>query len=588
MTRFSVFWLVLAGICALDAAAAELIVRDTRGMPLSGAMVSRSFVPGEPADTSDNGYPAPGVRNITRPETTRFTDQAGSVRFEDSAELVNLRVRKPGYRDQRISAIRGDEQPELILEAETDPQKLADSKPANLWLSLLDFDGNEADREHFLLHCGFCHQQASPFMRRDRSAREWIETIDRMNRYGAQSAHDFREPLAQYLHDRYRQLGKQPDLVPDFEAWDKDLAAVEITEWAIGDSLSQMHDFILHPNGMVYVGDNLMDRLYEIDPLSGEYRVYKVPHAPGDALGGILGNRFAGGYPKVDNYFGVHSFALSPRDGHLFITPSMRRSLLEFDPVSKQFTEWKMDGGFYPHTVRIDQQDRVWFSLALSSRVAMFDRSSRRFSYYDLPPRGLKERLILWIAQWRLGSGKTRTPPEYDRDNNGFPMPYGIDIAPDGTVWVARLYANDIARIDPATGKVQMIPTPFTGPRRLRCDAQGNPWIVGFSSGLIARYNVAAGNFDRWPLPVRSETPYSLNVDRERNLVWVNGNQSDTILRFDIASESWKIYPLSRYRSFTRDIEIDDEGSVFTSNSNFPGWQIEDGKPTLIRIRETR
>ena len=37
-----------------------------------------------------------------------------------------------------------------------------------------------------------------------------------------------------------------------------------------------------------------------------------------------------------------------------------------------------------------------------------------------------------------------------------------------------------------------------------------------------------------------------------------------------------------------RDIEIDDEGSVFTSNSNFPAWQIEDGKPTLIRIRETR
>ena len=154
-----------------------------------------------------------------------------------------------------------------------------------------------------------------------------------------------------------------------------------------------------------------MDRLYEIDPLSGEYRVYKVPHGRDDVLGGILGNRFAGNYPKVDNYFGLHSFALSPRDGHLFVTPSMRRALLEFDPVSKQFTEWEMDGGFYPHTVRIDQQDRVWFTLALSSRVAMFDRTSREFSYYDLPPRGLKERLILWLAEWRLGSGKTGEPP---------------------------------------------------------------------------------------------------------------------------------------------------------------------------------
>lgn len=588
MNRFLPLCALLACMVALDSVATELIVRDPRGMPLSGAMVSRSFTQSQPADTSDNGYPTPGMRNIARAETTRFTDQAGVVRFEDSAELVNLRVRKPGFRDQRITAIRGDEQPELILEPEVDAQELADSKPANLWLSLLDFKGNAADREHFLLHCGFCHQQASPFMRRDRSSREWLETIDRMNRYGAQIAHDFREPLAQYLHDRYRQLRKQPGLVPDFEAWDPDLASVEITEWAIGDSLSQMHDFILHPNGMVYVGDNLMDRLYEIDPLSGEYRVYKIPHGRDDVLGGILGNRFADGYPKVDNYSGVHSFALSPRDGHLFITPSMRRALLEFDPVSKQFTEWKMDGGFYPHTVRIDQQDRVWFTLALSSRVAVFDRSRGKFSYYDLPPRGLKERLTLWLAEWRLGSGNTGEPPEYDRDNNGFPMPYGIDIAPDGTVWVARLYANDIARIDPATGEVQMIRTPFTGPRRLRCDARGNPWITGFSSNLIARYNVATGNFDSWPLPVRSETPYSLNVDRERNRVWVNGNQSDTILRFDITSESWKVYPLSRYRSFSRDIEIDDDGSVFTSNSNFPAWQIEDGKPTLIRIRDTR
>ena len=78
-----------------------------------------------------------------------------------------------------------------------------------------------------------------------------------------------------------------------------------------------------------------------------------------------------------------------------------------------------MDGGFYPHTVRIDPQDRVWFTLALSSRVAMFDRSGHEFSYYDLPPRGLTERLILWLAQWRLGSGNTGEPPEYDRDNNG-------------------------------------------------------------------------------------------------------------------------------------------------------------------------
>ena len=54
---------------------------------------------------------------------------------------------------------------------------------------------------------------------------------------------------------------------------------------------------------------------------------------------------------------------------------------------------------------------------------------------------------------------------------------------------------------------------------------------------------------------------------------------------FDIASATWKVYPLARYRSFTRDIEIDEDGAVYTSVSNFPAWQIEDAQPTLIRLR---
>ena len=83
-----------------------------------------------------------------------------------------------------------------------------------------------------------------------------------------------------------------------------------------------------------------------------------------------------------------------------------------------------------------------------------------------------------------------------------------------------------------------------------------------------------------------SETPYALNVDRARDVVWVNGNQSDTLLRFDIASETWKVYPLARYRSFTRDIEIDEDGAVYTSVSNFPAWQIEDAQPTLVRLQD--
>jgi streptogramin lyase len=164
-------------------------------------------------------------------------------------------------------------------------------------------------------------------------------------------------------------------------------------------------------------------------------------------------------------------------------------------------------------------------------------------------------------------------------------MPYGIDVSPDGSIWVTRLYANDLAHIDPKTGQVTMVDFPYSGPRRLRVDAANNVWIVAFQDSLLVKYEPKTQTFTKFELPVVNEIPYALNVDRARNTVWVNGNQSDTIMAFDISSENWKTYPMPRQRFFTRDIEISEEdGAIYTTNSHFPTWQSEGGVPTLLRI----
>jgi streptogramin lyase len=175
-----------------------------------------------------------------------------------------------------------------------------------------------------------------------------------------------------------------------------------------------------------------------------------------------------------------------------------------------------------------------------------------------------------------------------DRQATGTPLPYGIDVTPDGKVWFARLHTDEIGVLDPATGEVKMIRTPFTGPRRLRSDAQGNLWIAAFPESAIARYVPATGEFTRYDLPVLpkgSDTPYSLNVDRPRGIVWVNGNQSDSLYALDIASGSWRVFPLARRGSFTRDVEFAPDGVVYTSISNFPSWHVEGMQPTLIRLQ---
>jgi streptogramin lyase len=189
-------------------------------------------------------------------------------------------------------------------------------------------------------------------------------------------------------------------------------------------------------------------------------------------------------------------------------------------------------------------------------------------------------RLINWgvpLAHWL----------PVDRQATGTPLPYGIEVTPDGRVWFARLHTDEIGVIDPGSGSITMVPTPFAGPRRLRADADGNLWIAAFPESAIVRYEPGNGSFTRYDLPVSprgSDTPYSLNVDRSRGLVWVNGNQSDGLYSLDIATGTWRFMPLPRRGSFTRDVEFAPDGTAYTAISNFPGWHVEGMQPTLIRV----
>lgn len=570
--------------------AAMLTVSDAGGAPLATAMVREVAAKPQPLDTSDHGYPAPGVARTVDVDITRFTDAAGRASWPDRGVAVKYLVRKPGYQDASVEATPGEVALRVTLQRETDPLKLAEAKPANVWLGALDL-GDAARKRHFQLQCGFCHQQGNAFLRRERTPDEWRELTKRMVRYGSRLSSDDQKVLPEMLSTGWRTLREKPQVLAEPAPWDAALAGTTITEWPIGDAMSQTHDQLLARDGKVYVADNIQDRLYQIDPRTHTVTVHKIPHREGDAPGGLLAARLKE-FPRHDSSSNAHSLAQSARDGHIFITPSAQQRLVEFDPKTGAFTLHDIGGGFYPHTIRIDAQDRVWFTLALSNQVAMFDRVTAKFTLHDLPTRGLREwltvsmiRPIFKVMSW--GVPLSNWLP-VDRLSTGVPLPYGIDITPDGSVWFARLHTDEIGRIDPASGKITMVKTPFAGPRRLRSDAEGNLWIGAFAESAIARYEPGSGRFTRFDLPVLpkgSETPYALNVDKKRGVVWVTGNQSDSLYALDVKTQAWRRVPLPRRVAFTRDIEIADDGTVYTSTSSFPSWHVEDGQPTMIRVQ---
>lgn len=583
---------LLLALSYSGAQAMTLQVRTEDGMPLGLVMVTQVANPAVVIDASDNGYPASGKLQQGLFETTRFTDAKGQAVLPDSARPFRLRLRKPGFKLLTLEAADLGANRVLTLVAETDTRALAEQRPSNAWTSTLGKTlTDDVIRKEFVLQCGFCHQQGSAFLRRDRSAAEWSTAIQRMVRYGARLSTQAQKDLPALLQAHWQEINAHPERVPDATPWTPDLAGTQITELAIGDPFSQMHDFLAHSNGMVYVGDNLQDRIYEINPDTGAYTVYKIPPAAGDKLGGLLTGRLRE-FPKHETYQGIHSLAESRKDGHVFITPSYQRRLIEFDPKTKAFTYHEMESGFYPHTIRLDAKDRVWFTLALSNQVGMFDRGTGRFTTYDLPYRSFMEELTVKLTPFffkLIGWGLPVTNwVRIDHVSTGVPLPYGIDIAPDGTVWIARLHTDEIASIDPSSGKVAMVATPLHAPRRLRIDRDGNLWIVMFNESAILRYEPALRRFTKFELPVLprgSETPYSLNVDRQRHQVWVTGTNSDSVQRLDIATRTWQFYPLPRKVTFTRDVEFGADGRVFLTNGSFPSWHIEDGQPTFIQLK---
>lgn len=584
MKKTAFVWMTLT---ALQLHAAPVQVVDAQGKPLATVMVSRQPVKAAVVDTSDNGYAPSGAPQQAYIEVTRFTDALGRTDIAAASHPWQLRLRKAGYQDRIVSA--ADAAKPLVMQAETDPAALAAQRPSNAWTSTIDF-GNADLKKEFMLQCNYCHQQGGVLLRRERSAEEWKDAIKRMVRYGSRLSSEARAQIPALLEAHWKDIAAHPEKVPEGTPWSPTLSGVTVREMPIGDTMSQMHDLLVHSNGKVYVGDNLQDRLYEIEPATGKYTVYRVPHQPEDDKGGLLPGRLAD-FPKHDTYQGIHSLAESATDGHIFLTPSHQRRLVEFDPVRKQFIQHQMDSGFYPHTVRVDAKDRVWFTLALSNQVAMFDRGTKKFTLYDLPARGLMERIsvkltptLMWLTRFGIPVANL---VKVDHQSTGVPLPYGLDITPDGKVWIARLYSNEIGVIDPDAGSVTMIATPFKAPRRLRADAQGKLWIAAFNESLIARYDPATGAFTSFDLPVSpkgSDTPYALNVDRKRNQVWVNGTNSDAVYRFDVASGQWNVYPMQRKVTFTRDVEITTDGKAYVSGAAFPSWHIEDTQPTLMEI----
>ncbi len=525
--------------------------------------------------------------------TTVFTDWQGRFRLPPLAVAAySLRVRRIGYQDLEWSNLYlapGLVDLDLTMQLEPDRQALAWQLPASRWLALLLARLSSDDhREEFIRQCVSCHQQGNRATRAPRSDEDWAKIFKLMGRMGGFISANLRAELPSAFNSVYEDEAYLDALVPDGSAppagpQGKAGKAV-ITEWDLGDHASTQNDLVVHPDGNIYSVDTNRDRLYRLNPRSNERKSWAIPR--GDSpLGGVFAGSGLLLAQDSEAHLAPRSLQAAP-DGSLWVALCLGNKIGRFDPSTGQWEIIEQEAGLCPDTLRFDDGGRIWYTLAVSNHIGVLDPRTGQRGTVSLPTRTLGREIALRLAPVFLRVAEYVSLDVLLAGGRvGLAAPTGIDVAPDGGVWFSQLNERRIGRMDPEYGTIEMIDTPFGGPHGLRFDSKGNLWIAGFSAGVVARYTPSTRKIDTWKLPIEGvETPHGLNVDRRTDTVWICGTNSDTLIRFEPNTEQFAVYPLPTRVTYTRAIEFDELGAVWTSNASFPAWHIEGRVPKVIRI----
>ncbi len=504
------------------------------------------------AGSGVEGVMVSAVDDEQRKWTSVFTQQDGSFSIPNLRNVDHkIRARLMGLGDEWVSGVAVGTDHLMISTHPAVGDELESQRPASSAFSMLNFD-NPRDKMNFKMFCSYCHQVGTLGFRTPEKPVDWETMLRRMDGFGGLYPHT-QDTIIQRLMDTYKDdaVENWPAFVPP-PAPTGLAAAATITMWEMDKPLQgSFHDLEIGPDGKVYAVNISKHRMVVLDPETGTQTAYQYPRGT----------------------YGPHSIETA-NDGGLWTTMCATGQMVRFDIETKQFETYSSGEapkrrGNYPHTLRINPNDPeglVWYTDAGSNSCFSIHPETHVVKEYKLLSAGQA------VA---AGRGESR----------GI-TPYGLDFSPvDGMIWYSKLNGNRIGRIDPNVddGNIKEWNPPFRGPRRLHVAPDGMVWVPGFGSGVFGKFNPTTEQWTVYELPdAENQIPYALNVD-PKGIVWICGTHNDTINRFDPKTEAFTEIRLPTRVSYTREIEFDDEGNVWTSTSG-PARHMERGVGAVIRI----
>lgn len=278
--------------------------------------------------------------------------------------------------------------------------------------------------------------------------------------------------------------------------------------------------------------------------------------------------------------------AVSP-DGGVWIASTYADQLVRFDPETRTVRRLQLEPRAHPVGIMADRRGAIWFAasglgrvdrvepdgttirqfgipsmltarFAIPSPWALAMDELRRQVWFTVQSDGLIARLAMdaqpirrgfVVSELKLGSPETR--------------PYGVAVDARGTVWVAEVGADSLARLDEQGNMNRLRLRKGSQPQNVAAAPDGTIWVTLFGGHELLRVDPVTLGLRAWPMPSgRSSSPDAVVVDRA-GAVWVSEFTGNAIVRFDPLRERFTRFPLPTPRSGVRALAVEPGGRVW-------------------------
>jgi virginiamycin B lyase len=429
---------------------------------------------------------------------------------------------------------------------------------------LMSIPGTDEEKQKLFISCDLCHSLA-PILKSTYDASGWMTTLIRMHNWipGSLPAKPILSPFragpqggdeqfAKYLSSINLSSGSAHDFeLKTLPRPHGDDTKVVVTEFDLPRPDAEPHDAVVDGEGMVWYSDYAEAIVGRLNPRTGEVKEWRDPLVKPGYNGGFLdleldhdGNPWVG-RPGP----GFNGFAKFDKKTETFVNWT--------DPVESDNPETKKDHGdinfIVPMTstgfLAMTRDGRVWNRDNFTNKAFRLDPATGKIESFD------------------------QFPPEIMSKDYRGPRHrvYSIRADSKGNLYEADIEAGNILKVDGATGKVAVYPTPTpdSGPRRMHMDSDDRLWIGEYYAKKIARFDTKTETFQEWPLPIPWYGAYDVAPDQDGRL-WTGSMSSDLITRFDPRTGEFRHYLLPSLDVNVRraDVDLSGPGAVFWVGEN--------------------